>query len=163
MARRPAGVPGLEVSLRTARVRWAAINRAQTHIREWSSIPVNALALVPSARANPPTMSICHNSIGAPRSQRFHLRERDPAHSDQSSRPAPTPDRPPTPTALAAPGVWPARPPAAASPNTAAPDATPTTRPPPPPASDADTTPADATALKALRLIAGRPGVHALP
>jgi hypothetical protein len=34
------------------------------------------LALVPSASGNLPTMSICHNSIGAPRSQRFHLRER---------------------------------------------------------------------------------------
>src|ERR1700756_2451565 len=39
-------------------------------------MPVNALAEVPSANGNPPTMSICHNSIGAPRSQRFHLRER---------------------------------------------------------------------------------------
>jgi hypothetical protein len=36
---------------------------------------VKALALVPSASGNPPTMSICHNFIGAPRSQRFHLRE----------------------------------------------------------------------------------------
>jgi hypothetical protein len=34
------------------------------------------LALVPSAVGNPPTTSICHNSIGAPRSQRFHFRER---------------------------------------------------------------------------------------
>lgn len=60
----------------TARVRSRAINVAQTHIHEWSSIPVNALALVPSASRNPPTISICHNSIGAPRSQRSHLRER---------------------------------------------------------------------------------------
>jgi hypothetical protein len=29
-------------------------------------MPVNALALVPSAIANRPTMSICHNSIGVP-------------------------------------------------------------------------------------------------
>jgi hypothetical protein len=42
----------------------------------WPSIQVSALALVPSASGNPPTMSVCHNSIGAPRSQRFHLRER---------------------------------------------------------------------------------------
>ena len=39
-------------------------------------MPVNALAEVPSASGNPPTTSICHNSIGSPRSQRFHLRER---------------------------------------------------------------------------------------
>ena len=39
-------------------------------------MPVKALALVPSDSGNPPTMSICHNSIAAPRSQRFHLRER---------------------------------------------------------------------------------------
>ncbi|SHS92539.1 Uncharacterised protein [Mycobacteroides abscessus subsp. bolletii] len=37
---------------------------------------MSALALVPSANGNPPTTSICHNSIGTPRSQRFHLRER---------------------------------------------------------------------------------------
>ena len=39
-------------------------------------MPVSALAEVPSASGNPPTTSICHNSIGAPRSQRFHFRER---------------------------------------------------------------------------------------
>jgi transposase len=40
------------------------------------SLPGQASALVPSASANPPTMSICHSSIAALRSQRFHLRER---------------------------------------------------------------------------------------
>jgi hypothetical protein len=55
-------------------VRSRAINFAGTHNREWPSIPVNALAQLPSASGKPPTMSICHNSIGAPRSQRFHLR-----------------------------------------------------------------------------------------
>ena len=32
--------------------------------------------LVPSASRNPPTTSICHNSIGRPRSHRFHRRSR---------------------------------------------------------------------------------------
>lgn len=41
-------------------VRFRAIKRAQIHMREWSSIPVSALAWVPSASANPPTTSICH-------------------------------------------------------------------------------------------------------
>jgi hypothetical protein len=35
-------------------------------------MPVNALALLPSASRNPPTTSICHNSIGAARSQRLN-------------------------------------------------------------------------------------------
>ena len=42
----------------------AFTDRAHTHFRERSSVPVSALALVP-IRGNPPTMSICHNSIGA--------------------------------------------------------------------------------------------------
>ena len=45
-------------------VRSAAITRART-IREWSSIPINALACVPSARANPPTTSTCHSWCGS--------------------------------------------------------------------------------------------------
>jgi hypothetical protein len=39
-------------------------------------MPVNALAQLPSASGKPPTTSICQSSIGVPRSQRFHLRER---------------------------------------------------------------------------------------
>ncbi|GFG80280.1 hypothetical protein MPRG_35560 [Mycobacterium paragordonae] len=31
---------------------------------------------MPSTNGKPPTTSICHNSIGAPRSHRFHFRER---------------------------------------------------------------------------------------
>jgi hypothetical protein len=38
--------------------------------REWSSTPVTILASLPSARNTPPTMSICHNAIGASRCQR---------------------------------------------------------------------------------------------
>jgi hypothetical protein len=34
------------------------------------------LALVPFDNTNPPTTSICHNSIGVERSHRFHLRSR---------------------------------------------------------------------------------------
>lgn len=60
----------------TARVRSLVINRADTQNREWSSTPVNAFAEVPSANGNPPTTSICHNSMATPRSQRFHFRER---------------------------------------------------------------------------------------
>ncbi|SIS03593.1 hypothetical protein SAMN05444858_1485 [Micromonospora avicenniae] len=37
---------------------------AMTQKREWSSTPVTTLASVPSASMIPPTMSICHNSIG---------------------------------------------------------------------------------------------------
>lgn len=42
----------------------------RTHIREWPSTPVSALALLPSASVKPPTMSVRHNCIAA-RSQRF--------------------------------------------------------------------------------------------
>jgi hypothetical protein len=56
----------------TARVRSAGISAALTQYREWSSRPVSAFAVDPSASPIPPTTSICHNSIGAPRSQRFH-------------------------------------------------------------------------------------------
>ncbi len=36
-------------------------------------MPVSALAEVPSASRKPPTRSICHSSIGPPRSQRFQI------------------------------------------------------------------------------------------
>jgi hypothetical protein len=36
----------------------------------------NGLGAGAVGERNPPTMSICHNSIGVPRSQRFHSRER---------------------------------------------------------------------------------------
>ena len=115
-----------------------------THIREWSSIPVSALALLPSASGKPPTTSICHNSIGAPRSQRFHFRDRRSRRRIDHPRPhqrpihrrfrrnRPYPRRP----------KFEHQPPR--TPNTAASDATQHRRPPRP-ASDADTTPADAT------------------
>jgi hypothetical protein len=45
---------------------------ALTQNREWSSGPVSAFAVDPSASPIPPTTSIGHSSIGAPRSQRFH-------------------------------------------------------------------------------------------
>ena len=41
-----------------------------TQYREWSSTPVTIFASVPPAKNAPPTMSICHNAIGASRSQR---------------------------------------------------------------------------------------------
>ena len=44
---------------------------AQTQKREWSSTPVRTLHSVPSSSSTPPTMSICHSSIGRPRSQRL--------------------------------------------------------------------------------------------
>src|SRR4029077_9552606 len=42
-----------------------------TQYLEWSSIPVNALAVEPSARRNPPTTSSCQRSIGEALSQRL--------------------------------------------------------------------------------------------
>jgi hypothetical protein len=63
-----------------------AINRAHTHFREWSSVPVSALALVPIS-GNPPTMSICHNSIGARlATRRRSLRLPKPAGQKGQSR-----------------------------------------------------------------------------
>jgi hypothetical protein len=56
----------------TAWVRSRGINTADTQNLEWSSTPVNALAVVPSASRNPPTTSICHNCVGAARSHRRH-------------------------------------------------------------------------------------------
>jgi hypothetical protein len=47
-----------------------ATNIADTTNRELSSIPDTAFTSVPSTRWNPPTTSICHNSIGRPRSHR---------------------------------------------------------------------------------------------
>jgi hypothetical protein len=44
---------------------------AITQYREWSSSPVTTFASEPSARRTPPTMSICHSSIGCGRSQRW--------------------------------------------------------------------------------------------
>ncbi|GAB3852236.1 hypothetical protein GCM10027610_080160 [Dactylosporangium cerinum] len=43
---------------------------AITQYREWSSTPVITFASVPSASMTPPTMSICHSSIGRSRCQR---------------------------------------------------------------------------------------------
>jgi hypothetical protein len=60
----------------TGRVRSRAIRVADTHSREQSSMPVSALAWEPSASRNPPTVSICHSSIGRPRSHRRQLRRR---------------------------------------------------------------------------------------
>jgi len=53
-------------------VRSRGISAALTQNREWSSTPVNAFTEVPSVNPMPPTTSICHNSIGALRSHRFH-------------------------------------------------------------------------------------------
>jgi hypothetical protein len=44
---------------------------AMTQYRAWSSTPVTTLASEPSDKKIPPTMSICHNSIGRSRSQRM--------------------------------------------------------------------------------------------
>ena len=44
---------------------------AQTQKRLWSSTPVSTLHSVPSSKSTPPTTSICHSSIGRPRSQRL--------------------------------------------------------------------------------------------
>ena len=60
----------------TGWVRSRGISRALTQNREWSSIPVSALAWLPSASRNPPTTSICHSSIGAPRSHRLQYSRR---------------------------------------------------------------------------------------
>ena len=57
----------------TGWVRSRGISRADTQNREWSSTPVNAFAVEPSASRNPPTTSICHNSLAMPRSHRFQV------------------------------------------------------------------------------------------
>ena len=49
--------------------------------------------------ANPPTTSICHISIGTPRSHRFHFRSRRPADLGSISPSRASADRPPTQTA----------------------------------------------------------------
>jgi hypothetical protein len=54
----------------TARPVARRVTAAITQNREWSSTPVTTLASVPSAKKIPPTMSICHSSIGRSRSQR---------------------------------------------------------------------------------------------
>ena len=54
----------------TGRAVARATNIADTTNREWSSIPVTAFSSTPSTRWNPPITSICHNSIGGPRSHR---------------------------------------------------------------------------------------------
>jgi len=69
-------------------VRSRGISRADTQNREWSSTPVNAFALVPSASRNPPTTSSCHNSFGSARSHRFQVSRRR-----RRGRPATTPAR----------------------------------------------------------------------
>ncbi len=107
--------------------------------------PGQRLGLVPSASTNPPTTSICHNSIGEPRSHRFHFRSRGrrasgsispnrtnarytPDSDGNGSTPAGQLEHQPprTPRRM--------RPPQLAPPP-----------PPHPPTSDADTTAADAT------------------
>jgi hypothetical protein len=60
----------------TGRVRSRGISRADTQNLEWSSMPVSAFAREPSAIRKPPTVSICHSSIGAARSHRFQSRRR---------------------------------------------------------------------------------------
>ena len=55
----------------TGRAVARTMTRAQTQNREWSSTPVSTLHSVPSASSTPPTTSICHNSIGRPRSHRL--------------------------------------------------------------------------------------------
>jgi len=52
-------------------------------------MPVDALAWLPSASRNPPTTSICHNSIGAARSQRLNRSARR-RRTNGSTRPART-------------------------------------------------------------------------
>jgi hypothetical protein len=54
-------------------VRSLGITFADTLNREWSSIPVSALAVVPSASRKPWTTSICQSSIAEARSQRFQF------------------------------------------------------------------------------------------
>src|SRR5205085_2510654 len=47
-----------------------AMTPEHTTNREWSSMPVSTLHSVPSASRTPPTTSICHSSMGPPRSHR---------------------------------------------------------------------------------------------
>ncbi len=113
--------------------------RRDAHIA--SSTPVNALTEVPSASPIPPTTSICHSSIGAPRSQRFQdsLRRRrapgsiSPARFNAGPRWAPGRS-----------GGAPAPPRSAADPTPGAAAAAPAPPPPPPATCDADTTQDDA-------------------
>ncbi len=60
----------------TACVRSRVISRAETQNLEWSSTPVSALALLPSASKKPCTTSSCQSSIGAARSHRFQVSRR---------------------------------------------------------------------------------------
>ena len=55
----------------TGRAVARATTFADTTNRELSSIPVTTFTSAPSPRWTPPTTSICHNSIGRPRSQRL--------------------------------------------------------------------------------------------
>jgi hypothetical protein len=60
----------------TARPVARKVAEAITQNREWSSTPVTIFTSVPSARNTPPTMSSCHNAIGASRSQRRYSSRR---------------------------------------------------------------------------------------
>ncbi len=110
------------------------ISCADTQNREWSSTPDSTFARVPSATANPPTTSICHNSIGAPRSHRLPLPVSGPPRRriDQIQ----PQQRPITPTSVPAPGAprpGPARTPTDADPTAGARTATARSRPRPRP------------------------------
>ena len=78
------------------------ISRALTQNREWSSMPVNALAWLPSASRNPPTTSICHSSIGAAALPPFEPLLRRCRRTGSITPARTNTGRPPTPTALPA-------------------------------------------------------------
>jgi hypothetical protein len=60
-----------ESASQTGRAVALATTFAETQNREWSSRPVTIDASLPSSSFTPPTMSICHSSMGRDRSQRL--------------------------------------------------------------------------------------------
>src|SRR5216684_3482093 len=90
-------------------VRSLAMRQADTQYLEWSSIPVRALALPPSASKKPCTTSSCHSSIGPPRSHRFQVSRRRRRVIGSMTAAGPDSDRQLTLRARARPACGPAR------------------------------------------------------